>query len=390
MKRKRKARQSQQTLTPEQQAAAKTAADHFDEACIQAHLSTEPVDEETAEAYLRQAYERAGQAAPQQIHWLAGPCQLVAVLASKRSWLRIDDTVRECISPSVWDSLRDNTEISCIETGAPVLDSVDYRVTRMQIYAQILAHTHGLNHRVWEAVRERVGERIWQAVADEVRWPLSPWIRDSIWGNDDYAIWHSIRAYDEAPSLSLAKYFSSPIAPNEASALAHFNQMVSGYWFGKDVALVVRKPRLLAFDDDGRLHSATNRCVEYPDGWGFFAWHGVPVSERVILDPDSLTREDFLGERNIEARRIIQERMGAERFVWELAATYIDGGSQGVLYEVKLPDDPDRVARYVQVLDPSTGREYFLRVPPSVNTVDEAVAWTFGRTTDEYHPAQET
>jgi hypothetical protein len=166
--------------------------------------------------------------------------------------------------------------------------------------------------------------------------------------------------------------------------------MVSGYWFGKDVALVVRKPRLLAFDDAGRLHSATGRCVEYRDGWGFFAWHGVPVPERVILEPDELTRDDFLSERNVETRRIIQERMGAERFVWELAATYIDGGPQGVLYEVALPDDPDQVARYVQVEDPSTGREYYLRVPPSIQTAAEAVAWTFGRTTDEYHPAQET
>jgi hypothetical protein len=391
MKRKRKARQSQQpTLTPEQQAAAKAAADRFDEACVQAHLSTEPVDEQTADAYLRQAYERAGQAAPQQIYWLDGPRQLVAVLASKRSWLRIEDSVRESISPCVWDSLRDNTEIGCIETGTPVLNSVDYRVTRMQIYAQILKRAHGLNHRVWQAVRERVGERIWQAVADEVNWPLSPWIRDSGWGNDDHAIWHSIRAYDEAPSLDLATYLGSPIALGKGHPLAHFNQMVSGYWFGKDVALVVRKPRFLAFDDAGRLHSATGRSVEYPDGWGFFAWHGVPVPERVILEPDALTREDFLGERNVEARRIIQERMGAERFVWELAATYIDGGRQGVLYEVAVPDDPDEVARYVQLVDPSTGREYFLRVPPSIQTAAEAVAWTFGRTPDDYHPAQES
>jgi hypothetical protein len=366
MKRKRKARQQQPALTPEQQAAARVAADRFDEECIQAHLSTEPVDEQTAEACLRQAYERAGQAAPQQIHWLDGPCQLVAVLASKRSWLRIEDSVRESISPSVWESLRDNTEIGSLETGAPVLNSVDYRVTRMRIHAQILKHTHGLNHRVWEAVRERVGERIWQAVADEVNWPLSPWIRNSSWGNDDYAIWHSIRAYDEAPSLSLAPYLGSPIALEKGLPLAHFNQMVSGYW------------------------CATGRCVEYRDGWGFFAWHGVPVAERVILEPDALTREDFLGERNLEARRVIQERMGAERFVWELAATYIDGAAQGVLYEVQLPDDAEEVARYVQVADPSTGREYFLRVPPSIQSAAEAVAWTFGRTTTEYHPAQES
>ena len=389
MKRKRKARQQQPTLTPEQQAAAKTAADRFDATCIQAYLSTEPVDEQAAEAYLRQAYERAGQAAPQQVYWLDGPCQLVAVLACERSWLRIEDSVRESISPSVWDSLRDNTEIGSIESGAPVLDSVDYRVTRKEINAQILAHTYGLNHRVWEAVRERVGERIWQAVADEVRWPLSPWIRDSSWGNDDYAIWHSIRAYDEAPSLALAQYLGNPIARENGHPLAHFNRMVSGYWFGKDVALVVRKPRLLAFNDVGRLHSATGRCVEYPDGWGFFAWHGVRVPERFITAPDELNRDDFFGAENVEARRLIQKRIGA-RFVEEVGGRFIDGSARGVLYEVDLPEDPERVARYVQVADPSTGREYYLRVPPAISTAEEAVAWTFGVSADEYRPAQES
>ena len=61
-----------------------------------------------------------------------------------------------------------------------------------------------------------------------------------------------------------------------------------------------------------------------------------------------------------------------------------------MLYEVELPEDPERVARYVQVADPSTGREYYLRVPPGVNTADEAVAWTFGLSSSEYHPAQES
>jgi hypothetical protein len=131
------------------------------------------------------------------------------------------------------------------------------------------------------------------------------------------------------------------------------------------------------------------------------AHRGIPCT-RVITAPDELTRDDVFDEDNVEARRIVaadrcggslrrivQERMGAERFVWELAATYIDSGPQGVLYEVELPDDPDEVARHVQLLDPSTGREYFLRMPPSIQTAAEAVAWTFGRTPDERHPAQE-
>ena len=52
-------------------------------------------------------------------------------------------------------------------------------------------------------------------------------------------------------------------------------------------------------------------------------------------------------------------------------------------------DDPERVASYVQVQDASTERHYFLRVPPTIQTAAEAVAWTFQVTVKDYHPAQE-
>jgi hypothetical protein len=110
----------------------------------------------------------------------------------------------------------------------------------------------------------------------------------------------------------------------------------------------------------------------------------------VIQAPETLTREDFLGEQNVEVRRIIQERMG-ERFVPELGGRVIGAGERGTLYEVRLPeDDPERVARYVQVQDASTSRRYFLRVPPTIQTAAEAVAWSFQVAGEDYHPAQET
>ena len=146
------------------------------------------------------------------------------------------------------------------------------------------------------------------------------------------------------------------LAPNDVHALACFNQMVSAYWLGQEVAVIVRRPRLLVRDEQGRLHSASGRCLEYHDGWGISAWHGVVVPERVILAPETLTREDFLSEQNVEVRRVIQERMG-QRFVPELGGVVLDSGSRGILYEVALPmDDPERVARYVQVQDASTSR----------------------------------
>src|SRR5262249_40177053 len=107
---------------------------------------------------------------------------------------------------------------------------------------------------------------------------------------------------------------------------------------------VVRRPRLLSRDEQGHLHSATGKCLEYRDGWGFYAWHGVRVPERIILAPERLSREDFLNEGNVEVRRVIQERMG-KRFVSELEGIVLDSSPRGMLYEVALPDDPERVAR---------------------------------------------
>jgi hypothetical protein len=230
---------------------------------------------------------------------------------------------------------------------------------------------------------------MWYALGEASHWPLSPWIWNSSWGRAEYSQWHSICAFLEAPTLAEAWFYHEYFQAHEVGALARFNTQVSGYWLGRSVALLVRRPIHLTCDDEGRLHGETARCVEYHDGWGFWAWHGVAVPEKVILAPDELTRNDFLYEANVEARRVIQERMG-ERFVPEVGGKYVDSSSRGVLYEIELPDDPDTVARYLQVRDPSTGRDYYLRVPPNIGTAEEAVAWTFGFEPGEYRPLRES
>jgi hypothetical protein len=103
--------------------------------------------------------------------------------------------------------------------------------------------------------------------------------------------------------LAFYHFFATYLAPNHAHALTHFNELVSGYWLGKEVALIVRRPKVLSLDAAGRLHSETGKCIEYRDGWGFYAWHGVRVSENAILPSDSLTLNDFPDEENIEVHR---------------------------------------------------------------------------------------
>ena len=191
----------------------------------------------------------------------------------------------------------------------------------------------------------------------------------------------------------LAPAFREVLDPDSpVHAFARLNQLVSGYWLtwgeaGK--AILVRRPRVLLRDAEGRLHSATGKAIEYHDGWGFWAWHGVRVPEEVILYPDDLIGQDWRQAKNAEVRRVMQERMGS-RFVSELGGVVIDSNPRGTLYEVALPNDPEPVARYVQVQDGSTQRQYFLRVPPTIQSAAEAVAWSFGLPGKEYSPAQET
>ena len=44
---------------------------------------------------------------------------------------------------------------------------------------------------------------------------------------------------------------------------------------------------------------------------------------------------------------------------------------------------------FVRVKDSSTKREYYLRIPPTIQEADEGVAWTFGLSEKEYQPEKE-
>ncbi|HEY7341389.1 MAG TPA: hypothetical protein VH591_10945 [Ktedonobacterales bacterium] len=201
----------------------------------------------------------------------------------------------------------------------------------------------------------------------------------------------SVCAYRHASDLAVYRFFDEYLGPNDLHALSHFNELVSGYWLGRRRAIIVRRPRVLARDADGRLHSATGKCVEYRDGWGFYAWHGTQATEKSVMAPETLTREDFLHARNYEVEHFIQERMG-DRFMAVLGGRVIDAGPRGVLYEVVVGErETERLARYVQLQDAATARQCFKFVPPTIQTAAEAVAYILWLDDGEtYRPLQET
>ncbi|MFX1315952.1 MAG: DUF6745 domain-containing protein [Promethearchaeota archaeon] len=109
----------------------------------------------------------------------------------------------------------------------------------------------------------------------------------------------------------------------------------------------------------------------------------------LFLKGDNLTAREVLSCRNVEIRSLLLNQFGHERLISELKGNIIhqDGDSQLINLDLGTFTEPIRV---VKVRDSSTKNYYILRVPPSVKTCKEAIAWTFGLEEDEYNLIKET
>jgi Domain of unknown function (DUF6745) len=109
-------------------------------------------------------------------------------------------------------------------------------------------------------------------------------------------------------------------------------------------------------------------------------WRGVRVNERIAFHPEELTATEALAEKNAEMRRVMIERMSYLRFSKEAKAKILDedkdSGGVRQLLAIDLKEDERLVG--LSCICPSTGRQYFLRVPPTIKTCHQAAAWMAG------------
>ncbi len=349
----------QQELTPAQVAEAK----RFAAERIRAQLSTDPIDEREAEALLAQAYAAAELPPPRRIHWVDGPLELMTAL------------VTPSVKPGAAE--RKHSEIHLRVTNA-TRETDPVRAGRTSLMS---SEEHLWRSAWWSMetnMQHSVGTAASSAVVDSTPYSVRLSLGEG-WGS---RAMNSVEAYVNADYFACYRFFDAYFAPNKLHALAYFNELVSGYWLGSEEAAIVRRPRMLVRNAQGQLHSATGKCMEYHDGWGFYAWHGQWVPEKVILAPESLSRDDFVSTRNPAVHGVILERMGewlvSERLASELSGRVIDVGSRGTLYAVPLSDPnlaPEGIVTYLQVEDATTARPHFQRVPSTMETADEAVAW---------------
>ena len=203
----------------------------------------------------------------------------------------------------------------------------------------------------------------------------------------DSAVYSVVDSLYWANRFSWFKFYSKYMKPNDMDPMVRFTEIALGGTIVGDTLYLFRKHDLICRDTQGRLHSENSMAFRFRDGNGFYFYHGVQVSEKAIMHPEKLTKRDWLNESNAEVRRVIQERM--VDFPKKIGAKVIDKSKKGQLLEVELEGDPEKIARYAKVKDSSTARVYFLRVPPDITKVDEAIAWTFGLDKESYQPNKE-
>jgi hypothetical protein len=96
----------------------------------------------------------------------------------------------------------------------------------------------------------------------------------------------------------------------EIRALREFGRIAWDMILMDECAIVIRRPASLHVDDDGNLHSSSGPVIEWHDGEKDFAYHGTWIPERMVTDPLSYTRAEYLAITNTEERRALSEIAG--------------------------------------------------------------------------------
>jgi len=146
----------------------------------------------------------------------------------------------------------------------------------------------------------------------------------------------------------------------------------------EDLVVFQQRPVSIMMDEEKRIHCDHAPAIEYRDGFGVYAWHGVRIPSEWIEDKSSITPTIALTWENIEQRRAACEILGWKNILDSLKSKIIDTDDDpliGTLVEVNLPDLGKE--KFLKVLC-GTGREFAIPVPKNMKTAIQANAWTFG------------
>lgn len=154
------------------------------------------------------------------------------------------------------------------------------------------------------------------------------------------------------------------------------------------VCVLFDRPTVLHLDTESRLHNLNGPAVEFCDGAEGYAFWEVPVPGVWASTPaEHLATRKLAEIRNAEMRRVYLRKMGVEKLTEWAVVLDREGSYRLIDLGNQIFGADHRPARYLQMINPSTGETHVEGVSNECRTVQDALNWrATGRIDVEWNP----
>ena len=399
-------------------------------------LSTAPVDRTATAEAVHRLYETHKLRQPSLTIWMDSPLGCIYAAAvigqlrehlreyfvnqlrgyqlqhqlGRRLWSTLAGQIRGQLGDQLGDRLRGQLSSALEDELSGELHAQLNSQLWGQLREQIKGRLHG---QLWDQLKSGPWEEFWDQFGRDLRIqlgePPSSQGEDQDW--DETEIWeaaghlHSIFPWNDASALAFDGCALRIVGRPVDARLGALSSVVTetGWLIPMPGAVIAgARPAVLHRDARGDLHNPAGLALAYPDGWGFYAWHGRRVPGWVIVAPSI---EAITAEENVEVRRCAIESLGWDRFIAEAGLVPVSTGDSADLAAAHAPD-PGNPGQHLVLYDvperlwggrvrllmctngtserDGTRRRYGLKVPARISDPVEAAAWTAGLGKDEY------
>ena len=297
-------------------------------------------------------------------------------------WVSLRSNLRENLGENLWENLWVSFRVSL-------------RANLWENLEENLRENLGENLRenLWVSLRENLKENLWENLGENLGENLWENLRGggiygypSLLGNHDVG-W---LAFYEFP-VKLGHDYPKELI-EKLTATVNYAKSCGVLYAYKNLAIVSNRPSVLNRDAAGRLHSETGMAMQFRDGYGFYAWHGVRVPAKWIEDRANLDPNEVIKVSNVEQRAAGAAICGWQKMLSVLKQRVIDRHPNpeiGSLIELSLPG-LDRPGRFLKAQCPRNGM--ICEGVPYVSDIDglpietaiAAQAWRLGDAAAEF------
>ncbi|HEX3049815.1 MAG TPA: hypothetical protein VHP83_04105 [Aggregatilineaceae bacterium] len=347
-------------LTAEQEQALETCYAEW----LKIGLATGPANLEAIRPVIADLYQRCGYAAP-TLYQCQSPREIQLILEQQAS------PTRDKVANRIGD-----------DYGGPLNNTLEQNAKRYLEAGVVRQIWNQLYFQMSTILGDNLDEQLWNMLRDTCHEQIRSWFGGSL---DVYWI----------AGGHFSHFQVCPMHTDDQIELLEIMTILSknAFWWypTEDMCYVSDRPTAIQMDAAGRLHHTNGPAVSFSDGWAVWFVHGVRVDQQIV--ERRYTAADIDQQANVEVRRVMIELYGAERYLREAGAQLIQQDEYGRLWRKKLAGDEPVVMVEVKNSTPEPDgmfKHYWLRVPPTMTTAHEAVAWTFGLTAETYHPGWES